>query len=375
MASSISTEGAARPDVKIERVRAAAYRIPGDDPDAESTLPWDITTMITVHIDAGGLRGFGYGFADPATAVLINETLAPTLTGSDPLSPQACWGVAWGRLRSSGQTGISACAVSVVDCALWDLKARLLGVSLVRLLGQVRTDIRAYGSGGFTSYGEAKLRAQIDSWMADGMNAVKIKIGGGGVRDLDQVEIARDSIGREADLFLDGQGAYTPKQALGYAARFADFGVTWFEEPVPADDLDGLGLVRRRGPSGMSIAAGESVWSVADVRRILQVGAVDVVQADATRCGGITGFLQIAAICEAFQTPLSSHGAPSLHAHLCCATSRVLHAEYFHDHARLEIALLDGAARVHGGRLVADSSSPGLGLTLKQSDAEPHRVA
>lgn len=364
-----------RPDAKVDRIRAAAYRVPTDEPEADGTLAWDATTMITVHAEGGGLRGFGYGYADPAAAVLINETLAPALTGCDALAPQAAWDTARVRLRNSGHAGIGACAVSVLDSALWDLKARLLGLPLVRLLGQVRADIRAYGSGGFTTYGEARLRSQLEGWMADGIDAVKIKVGGGGIRDIDQVEIAREVIGRVPDLFVDANGVYSTKQALGYAYRFADFGVTWFEEPVSSDDLEGLRIVRRNGPAGMSIAAGEYAWGLLDVRRMLEAGAVDVMQIDATRCGGVTGFLQAAALCEAFHMPLSTHTAPSLHASLCCATGRAIHAEYFHDHVRLEGMLLDGAATVRNGRLAPDTTALGLGLTLKQADAEPHRIA
>lgn len=363
------------PDVRIDKVRAAAYRVPTDEPESDGTLAWDATTLIAVHAEGGGHKGFGYGYADPAAAVLINETLSGVVTGGDALSPQAAWEAMRTRMRNSGQAGIGACAVSAVDCALWDLKAKLLGVSLVRLLGQVRPSVRTYGSGGFTSYDEAQLRTQLSTWAGDGMNAVKIKIGGGGIRDLGQVEIARDAIGRDVDLFVDANGAYTAKQALGYARRFADHGVTWFEEPVSSDDLEGLRLVRQGGPPGMSIAAGEYAWCALDVRRMLGAGAVDVLQADATRCGGVTGFLQIAALCEAFQTPLSSHTAPSLHVTLCCATVRAIHAEYFHDHVRLEGLLLDGAARARDGRLSPDPAAPGWGLALKTADAEPHRVA
>lgn len=362
-------------DVRVEKVRAAAYRAPNDEPEGDAPQPWDAATLIVVHAEGGGMRGFGYGYADPAAAVLINETLAAVVTGGDALSPAAAWEALRARLRTSGQTGIGACAVSAVDCALWDLKAKLLGVSLVRLLGQVRPDVRAYGSGAVTSYEESQLRSQLGGWVSAGMNAVKIRVGGGGIRDLGQVEIARDAIGRDVDLFVDANGAYTAKQALGYARRFADYGVAWFEEPVPADDLDGLRLVRRGGPPGMSVAAGKSAWGAGDIRRLLEAGAVDVVQVDATRAGGVTGFLQIAALCDAFQTPLSAHMAPSLHATLCCATPRVLHAEAFHDHARLEALFLDGAVPARDGRLAPDPAALGWGLALKTADAEPHRVA
>lgn len=363
------------PEVRIDKIRAAAYRLPADDADADGVPAWDALTLIAVHAEGGGSKGFGYSYADPAAAVLVNETLAAAVTGGDALAPQAAWDTLRQRLRNGGPAGIGACAASAVDCALWDLKAKLLDVSLAGLLGRVRPDVRAYGSGSATSYDEAHLTSQLAGWTGAGMNAVKIRIGGGGIRDLGQVEIARDAVGRDIDLFVDAGGTYTAKQALGYARRFADHGVTWFEEPVSSDDVEGLRLVRQGGPPGMAIAAGAYTWSPLDVRRLLEAGAVDVVQADATRCGGTTGFLHIAALCEAFQTPLSALSAPSLHATLCSAVGRAVHAEYHQDHARLESLLLDGAVQVRNGRLTPDASAPGWGLTLKQADAEPHRVA
>src|SRR3954453_9724045 len=127
----------------------------------------------------------------------------------------------------------------------------------------------------------------------------------------------RRAIG-DCQLFVDANGAYTRKQALAEAAAFGEHGVSWFEEPVSSDDLDGLRLLRDRGPAGMAIAAGEYGHDAAYFRRTLEACAVDVLQADATRCGGITGFMQAVALCEAYGVPLSSHCAPSLHLPLMC---------------------------------------------------------
>jgi L-alanine-DL-glutamate epimerase-like enolase superfamily enzyme len=161
--------------------------------------------------------------------------------------------------------------------------------------------------------------------------------------DLDRVRAARKTIGSDAELFVDANGAYSRKQALAFADAFAKFGVSWFEEPVSSDDLEGLRPLRKRAPAGMDIAAGEYGYDLFYFRRMLEAGAVDVLQADATRCAGITGFMRVSALCEAHSLPLSAHTAPSLHAHPCCALAPVRHMEYFHDHVRLEHMLLDGA--------------------------------
>src|SRR5205085_10704766 len=130
--------------------------------------------------------------------------------------------------------------------------------------------------------------------------------------------------------FVDANGAYGRKQALAFAAAFAEQNVTWFEEPVSSDDLAGLRLVRDRAPAGMDMAAGEYGYDLYYFRRMLEAGAVDVLQADATRCAGITGFLQLAPLCQARGFALSAHCAPSLHVHPCCAVLPLRHLEYFH---------------------------------------------
>src|SRR5205085_7420440 len=154
----------------------------------------------------------------------------------------------------------------------------------------------------------------------------------------------RDAIGPNAQLFVDANGGYSRKQALALAERFrSDADVTWFEEPVSSDDLEGLRLVRDHGPSGMAVAAGEYGYDLGYFRRMLEAGAVDVLQADATRCAGFTGFLQVGALCQARHLELSAHCAPALHAHPCCALVPFRHLEYFHDHVRIEHLLFDGA--------------------------------
>jgi len=158
------------------------------------------------------------------------------------------------------------------------------------------------------------------------------------------------------------------------ADEFAALGVSWFEEPVTSDDLAGLRLLRDRAPARMDITAGEYGYDAWYFRAMLEAGAVDVLQADATRCAGVTGFMRAAALCEAFQVPLSSHCAPSLHVHACCAATPVRHLEYFFDHVRIEQMLFDGAARARDGMVSPDRTRPGLGLMFKRADAARYAV-
>jgi L-alanine-DL-glutamate epimerase-like enolase superfamily enzyme len=201
-----------------------------------------------------------------------------------------------------------------------------------------------------------------------------MKIGRDAKADVERVRAARQAIGEDVHLFVDANGAYSREQAVAQAAQFSDSRVTWFEEPVSSDDLAGLRFVRDHTPVGMKIAAGEYGYDLVYFDRMLGSGAVDVLQADATRCAGFTGFLQAAKLCEARQVPLSSHCAPALHLHVDCATKPMVHAEYFHDHLRIEKMFFDGNPEPISGELYVDLSRPGMGLELKRPDIEKFRI-
>ncbi len=360
--------------IPIERIDVSAYTIPTDFPEADGTISWNATTMVIVQASAGGKRSLGYGYADTATARVAQTLLADVVQGRDAMDLPGVWEAMVRQVRNLGRPGICSMAIAAVDNSLWDLKARLLDLPLVKLLGGVRDGIPAYGSGGFTSYSLDQLRRQLAGWVEQGISSVKMKIGTHPEEDLARVRAARQAIGPEARLFVDANGAYTRKQALAFADSFVEHAVTWFEEPVVADDLEGLRLLRDRAPAGMDIAAGEYGYQPVYFRRMLDAGAVDVLQADATRCEGISGFLLASALCEAHFLPLSAHTAPTLHAHACCASRPAIHVEYFYDHARIEHMLFDGALTPVKGLLRPDLSRPGLGLELKSEDADRYRV-
>jgi L-alanine-DL-glutamate epimerase-like enolase superfamily enzyme len=356
--------------VGIKNLAVSIYTIPTDLPESDGTFEWDSTTVVVVTVAAGGKQGMGYTFADGATATLIQQVLWPTVSGMDALSPSAAYMAMWHRVRNLGRPGICSMAISAVDCAIWDLKARLLAIPLVKLLGQVRRGAAIYGSGGFTSYSDARLAKQLSDWVEQGIQSVKMKIGRDANADRQRVRVAREAIGNDAELYVDANGAYSRKQALSQALNFSEVNVKWFEEPVSSDDLDGLRLIRDRAPAEMDVAAGEYGYDIFYFRRMLSAGAVDVQQADMTRCGGVTGFLQVAALCQAHNVPLSGHTAPALHTHVACAVSPFKNLEYFHDHVRIEHMLFDGLPELIDGELRPDLSRPGTGLELKKADAE-----
>lgn len=352
----------------IGKVEARAFRIPTDQLEADGTLQWDSTTLVVVHLHAGGEKGCGYSYADPSVAMLVTDRLARVVTDHNALDTTVCWMEMLAAVRNLGLSGIAMMAVSAVDAALWDLKAKLIGLPLVDLLGGARSRVPVYGSGGFTSYTVDELQRQLGDWVEQGILRVKMKIGSDPKEDPERIVRAREAIGPRAELFVDANGGYSRKQALALAERMTSSDVTWFEEPVVHQDRTGLRLIRDRAPSGMDIAAGEYCFTIDDFRQVLEEGAVDVLQADATRCG-ITGFLQAAALCEAYHLPLSSHCAPALHLHPCCAVAPVRHMEYFHDHVRIERMLFDGVVEPVDGVLVPDRGRPGLGIELREDVA------
>jgi len=359
---------------RIERVEVDAYTVPTDFPEADGTMKWSSTTLVLATVYAGGQVGLGYTYAHKAAAVLIRDTLADVVVGGDALDVPAAWQAMVKAVRKFGRPGEALMAIAAVDHALWDLKARLLGIALIDLWGRAREATPIYGSGGFTSYSVEGLQAQLAGWVERGIARVKMKVGSDPEQDPARVHAARQAIGADTALMVDGNGAFRRKQALALAERFADDDVSWFEEPVSSDDLEGLHLLRDRAPAGMAIAAGEYGWDTWYFRRMLEAGAVDVLQVDTTRCGGFSGFTQASALCRAYGVPVSAHTAPTLHAHVCAALNNVWHIEYFHDHARIEEMLFEGCLKPEQGTLRPDSARPGLGLTLRHADAEKYHV-
>jgi L-alanine-DL-glutamate epimerase-like enolase superfamily enzyme len=277
MVPAIVSSKAKSVEVLLERLDVSAFIIPTDFPESDGTLAWDKTTLVVVEATGGGIRSTGYTYADTATAKLIKDFLTPVVVGRDAMAVAGTWAAMVHSIRNLGRPGIVSMAIAAVDAALWDLKARLLDLPLVTLLGAVREGVPVYGSGGFTSYSLEQLQEQLSGWVGEGISRVKMKVGTHPSDDLDRVRAAREAIGPRAELFVDANGAYRRKQALAFAEKFkADCDVSWFEEPVPSDDLEGLRLLRDRGPAGMDIAAGEYGYDQLYFHRMLDAGAVDV---------------------------------------------------------------------------------------------------
>ena len=362
----------------VDDIAVRVFTVPTEEPESDGTFTWSATTVVVAEPSAGGTRGLGFTYGSPACAAVIDTHLRPAVVGADAMDVPRAWRQMVEAVRNIGRPGVASAAIAAVDIGLWDLKAKLLDQPLVTLLGSSRDDVAVYGSGGFTSYTDAQLVRQLSQWVhGDGIPRVKMKIGtdwgSQPDRDLARVTEARKAIGSKAELFVDANGGYTRKQAVRLARSFADLGASWFEEPVSSDDLEGLRAIREM--SGMDVAAGEYGYDLAYFAHMCAAGAVDVLQADVSRCAGITEWLRVAALAAGHGLQISGHCAQSLHLHPACAVPNVRHLEYFHDHARVDRALFDGVIDPDHGRLRPDRTRPGLGLQINPDRASRYRAS
>lgn len=362
------------PEIPVGAVRASAYTVPTDGPEADGTLAWDSTTLVLVEVDAGGVTGIGWTYAPAAAAHVVTDVLTPALRDACATAPSDAWQSMVRTVRNAGRPGLVGMALSAVDIALWDVCARLHDLPLVELWGSQQGSVEVYGSGGFTTYDDQQTRAQLESWIELGCQNVKIKIGESSgrraERDLHRVGLAREVVGEDVGVFVDANGAYSAGQACRLGRRLDDYSVTWFEEPVTSDDLVGLGRVREQVSA--DVAAGEYGYDLTYFERMAPF--VDCLQIDVTRCGGYTEWLRVSAVTAARHLDVSGHCAPYLTLPVAAATPRMRHLEWFHDHVRIEQQLFDHCPDPATGRL-SPSESPGHGLILRATDAAPYRVA
>jgi L-alanine-DL-glutamate epimerase-like enolase superfamily enzyme len=354
---------------EVTEVEAAAYTVPTDGPEADGTLSWDATTIVVVTVRTrAGVVGVGHTYGHECLTSLISGLLAPRVVGIDVRETVTAWEAMRSAIRNLGRPGLCSMAIAAVDMALWDAKARGLGLPLHRLLGGSRAEVPVYGSGGFTTYSRDALVSQLAGWVEQGIPRVKMKIGISPEDDVARAVAVRKAIGDDAELFVDANGAYDQVTARRLGLRLLEeAGVSWFEEPVSSDDLRGLVELAHTLP--LDVAAGEYGYHL---EYFLAMGpCVDVLQADVTRCAGITEWLRVA---SATRRPFSAHCAPAAHVHAATVPQNFRHIEYFHDHVRIEHMLFDGVLEPVQGHLVP-AETEGNGLVFKEADAARFRVS
>jgi len=349
------------------RVHLVSAPVPAGFADATRTVECVGYTVVRVITDQG-LEGLGLTYHEvggEATRGLIRHNIAPRLIGRDPFETEALWQEMVAYLRGVGRKGLTYCALSAVDIALWDLKGKIVEMPLVRLLGGNRTRVPVYASGGWTSFSDEHLAADSKAKVARGYRAIKVKVGveGGGnpARDLRRIRMVREAVGPDVQILLDANNCWDAATAIQFANRVRDCDITFFEEPVAADDIPGLARFRRG--TDIPLATGEHEYTRFGVRDLVLHEAADVVQVDGARVGGYTELLKAAAITQAWNLRLAPHAMEHMHLPLVAATANAMFLERLDIFEGItELVFRDPPAVVDGYMTVPER--PGLGLEL-----------
>jgi L-alanine-DL-glutamate epimerase-like enolase superfamily enzyme len=308
----------------IADLRSGHYRIPLPIPLSDSTHG-EMTTfdLITVRIrDVDGLEGVGYTYTASASAAgiqaVISEAYKPLLQGKETDRIEQHWQDMWWSVHYSGRGGMVVFAISAVDIALWELKAKKAGVPLWRLLGGHDSKVRAYAGGIDLYFPIEQLLDQTQDNLDKGFRAIKMKVGRDRLsEDVARVGKMRKMLGDDFPLMVDANMRWSPEVAIRASRAFAEHDVFWLEEPTIPDDYTGHGRIARDGP--VPIAAGENLRTVHEFQHLIAAGGVAFPEPDVSNCGGITGWMKIAHLAEANNLPVTSHGVHDLHVHLLAA--------------------------------------------------------
>ncbi|MCH8115744.1 MAG: mandelate racemase/muconate lactonizing enzyme family protein [Chloroflexi bacterium] len=311
------------------------------DPDGrqlqDSTVPklWaGGGTDIFVHIKTDeGLEGLGVGQARPPHAIreIIERELKDLFIGEDPFNIEKLWNDMFWRMRNYARKGVALQALSSIDIALWDLKARALGLPLYRLLNPRYESVPVYGSGGWTNMTEEELVEEALGFVERGIPRYKMKVGkdfGNAEReDVQRVAAVRKAVGDDVEIYVDANMGYNVKQAIRMSHKFEDYDVRWFEEPILADNVEGFAQISRA--TQIPIATGENEYTRHGFKELIVHGGVDIVQPDVGRVGGVTEWMKVASLADSFGLSIAPHGVPNVHLQLCMAIPNLKVVEYF----------------------------------------------
>ncbi|MDR3231581.1 MAG: mandelate racemase/muconate lactonizing enzyme family protein [Synergistaceae bacterium] len=336
---------------------------PLDAPVSDSSFTIRNSGMVVVRVTTdSGLSGYGTTFS-VALAEYMHKTLKPVVMGKDPICVEDIWNDMRGAVRSAGRKGLALLAISTLDIALWDLRGKILGLPIYKLLGGSKRFIPVYASGGWLSYSMEQTLEEARKNVADGYSVIKIKIGADGGRnlraDVKKVEAVRGAVGDDVDLIVDANGIWDPATAIRFAQMVKDCNVSLFEEPVDADDIPGLRRVREA--TSMPVATGENEYTKYGMRDLALGQAVDVVQFDITRTGGFTEMQKISAIAQAWNLKLAPHAWEFISAHLMSVAPNALYQEKLSIQERIfKKAIFDYPLPKNGVYEIPDK--PGLGV-------------
>lgn len=367
-------EGGARSPSAVERVSCALYRVPLREPVSDAKVATgrqrplgDVDVVVVLIRTAGGGEGIGFSYSKRAGGPALfahAAQLAPELVGEDALDTGRLWHKLLWAAASVGRQGVAVQAVAAFDLALHDHKAKAAGLSVAKLLGSYRDSVRGYDTTvGFLSSDIATIVAASERSLARGMGGIKMKVGGDAREDLTRVRALRKALGEDVPIMIDANQAWSRAQARRIGRRLEDLDLAWIEEPVDAHDVAGHAALR--ATLDTPIATGEMLSSATDLLRLLDADAVDVLQPDAVRIGGITPYRRVSELADERNVMVAPHFATPLHIHLAAAQPREGWVEWFD---WLD-PLFEERLELRGGRVVVPDR-PGLGLTLARGASE-----
>jgi L-alanine-DL-glutamate epimerase-like enolase superfamily enzyme len=364
----------ARSGATVTRIVCALYRVPLAEPVSDAKVftgrqqpLGDVDVLVVRIATSDGLEGLGFSYSKRAGGPALfahAEQIAPLVVGEDPLDIGKIWEKLLWAAASVGRQGVSVQAVAAFDIALHDRKAKLMGVPLAKLLGSYRESVRCYDTGGgFLSTDIATVIANAERSLARGIGGIKLKVGGDPRTDVARVKQLRSALGPDVPLMVDANQQWDRAAARRIGRRLEEFDLVWIEEPLDAYDIDGHAALRARLDT--PIASGEMLSAASDHRRLLEAGAVDVIQPDAPRIGGITPYRRVADLADELGVTVAPHFATQLHVHLAAAQPREGWVEWFD---WLEPLFVERLALRDGRVFVPDR--PGIGLTVSPRASE-----
>ena len=362
--------------MKITQVTTQTYRWPRHTPITNGKHTYTHVTLGLVKVETDtGLVGLGIGVGHPVVNAAIAH-FTPQLIGEDPIDVERIWHQLWVP-KLVGRRGMTTRAISAIDIALWDLRAKAAGMPLYKLLGGCRDRVETYIAGGYYEEGKGLdgLAQEMHDNVAMGARAIKMKVGALSLReDAERVRVVREAIGPDVKLMVDANCAYKLYEAIQLAKRIEPYDPFWFEEPIAPDDYDGHRRLAQA--TAIPIATGENEYTRYGFRDLIEQRAVPILNADAVICGGITEFMKIAYLAQAYDVDIAPHGPQEVHVHLVAALSNGLILEFYRD----TVDPMWGKVYHHTLRLnddgtVSPPDVPGIGLDPQEESLAPYRIA
>ncbi|HEY4200751.1 MAG TPA: mandelate racemase/muconate lactonizing enzyme family protein [Devosiaceae bacterium] len=361
--------------IKITRVSTADYEWKRERAITNGLHTYETSdmTVVTIETDAG-ITGYGIGRPRPGEKEFREQFLS-TLVGKDPTMTEAIWSSLWSP-KMSGRRGYETRALSSIDIALWDIKAKLAGMPLYKLLGGFRKNIPIYIAGGYysTGKGHKELQDEMASYVELGAKAVKMKVGAVPIKDdIARIKAVREVIGPDIGLLLDANCAYRAYEAIQFAKRAEEYEPFWFEEAVQPDDYDGFAKIAAQ--TTIPLATGENEYTKHGFRDLIETKAIAILNPDVRYMGGVTEFMKVAGMAQAHGLDIAPHGDQQAHLHLLAAIPNARILEFYPPQVNaMAVDIYLHAPAVNSDGTVTVPEVPGAGLDPNDKALAPYRV-